>query len=128
MNINWRTMFALPEKKTYQELRALYRVSDFLVQATLAEGFGKAPIEAMFHGVIPLISKTAMANEMTGDGSRGFTFDVTVKESLFITIEKALCSHELFASMINDGRQYVKTQTLESWACGYVEKINTFFR
>ncbi|CAN5732521.1 hypothetical protein BH10BAC2_BH10BAC2_16200 [soil metagenome] len=114
-------------KKTYHQLRALYREAIFLVQATLVEGFGKAPVEAMFHGVIPILSKTAMAEEMTGNGARGFTFDTSVKESLFVTIKNALSVQHGFCEMIHNGRQYVKHQTLESWANEYVEKINVSF-
>jgi hypothetical protein len=43
-----------------------------MVQATLVEGFGKAPVEAMCHGVIPLLSKTAMADEMTAQRKKRF--------------------------------------------------------
>lgn len=114
-------------KKTYHQLRALYREANLLVQATLVEGFGKAPVEAMFHGVIPVLSKTAMAEEMTGNGIRGFTFDASVKESLFITIKNALGTQHVFNAMIHNGRHYVKHQTLESWAREYVEKMNAFF-
>lgn len=114
-------------KKSYHQLRTLYREVNFLVQATLAEGFGKAPVEAMFHGVIPMLSKTAMANEMTGDGRRGFIFDVSSKESLFQTIQTALKEQDKFCDMIHSGRQYVKNQTLESWAHEYVAKINASF-
>ena len=56
----------LEGKKTDGELRALYRQSDFLIQAPRVEGFGKVPVEGFFHGVVPLLSNVALAAEMTG--------------------------------------------------------------
>jgi len=114
-------------KKTYTELRAIYRSANFLVQPTLVEGFGKAPVEAMAHGVIPVLNKVAMANEMTGNGKRGYIFDATDQSSLQEIILKALGEQHLFGSMIENGRQYVKLQTLENWVNDFIYRINVFY-
>ena len=121
---NLGTSVFLAGKKTYEQLRVLYRKADFLVQPTLVEGFGKVPIEAMFHGVIPVLSKTALSNEMTGNGKHGFIFDVQDKEALYALINSVLARKESFAGIINNGRNFVKQHTLEHWADTLIKQIN----
>jgi len=111
-------------KKTYEELQVLYRKANFMVQATLVEGFGKAPIEAMCHGVIPLLSKTAMADEMTGSGQRGFTFDTNDVAKLAEFIVALSNQPEELVRLVKHGRHYVKSQTLEQWASALIEQID----
>lgn len=124
---NLSSCVSITGKKTYQELRALYRQANFLVQPALIEGFGKPPVEAMFHGVIPVLSEVAMAEEMTGDGSRGYTFSVNDKKNLECLIYKIMNEQHRFAQTIKNGRDYAQEQTLEKWADDYVETINAFF-
>lgn len=119
-----REYVCLTGRKTYEELQTFYRKSDFIVQATLSEGFGKAPIEAMCHGVIPLLSKTAMAEEMTGNGIRGYIFDNTKINSLIELIKDILKQNEQLIGLIENGRRYVRSQTLEKWAMEIVNNLN----
>jgi len=114
-------------QKNYRELRQLYRVSHFLVQPTLVEGFGKAPIEAMFHGVIPVLNRVAMAEEMTEKGKRGYIFSADNPDNLEELIYKIMSEQNRFADMVECGRKYAQHQTLENWAKYYVETINDFF-
>lgn len=125
---NLNSYVSITGKKTYQELRALYRQSNFLVQPALIEGFGKAPVEAMFHGVIPVLSEVAMAAEMTGNGSRGYTFSVNDTKNLECLIYKMMNEQAKFGQMIGNGRNYAKEQTLEKWANDYVEAVMHFFK
>ncbi len=125
---NLNCCVSITGKKTYQELRELYRKANFLVQATLVEGFGKAPVEAMFHGVIPILSKVAMANEMSGNGSRGYVFSVNNIKNLECLIYKIMGEQDRLVEMIENGRKYAKEQTLENWAKDYVQTINIFFK
>lgn len=115
-------------KKTYNELRELYRRSDFLVQAALVEPFGKTPVEALFHGVIPVLNEVAMSNEMTGNGSRGYTFVADDPVNLEQLIYKMMDEQNKLPGMIENGRKYVKEQTLEIWASGYASTLNSFFK
>ncbi len=114
-------------KKTYGQLRELYRKSDFLVQAALVEGFGKVPIEGFFHGVVPLLNKVALSGEMTGNGERGFEFSADSINNL-TTLIKYVCKNTgQLPKMIENGRAYAQTQTLENWAQTYVNTINEYF-
>lgn len=113
-------------KKTYEALQVIYRKSNFIVQSSLVEGFGKAPIEAMCHGVIPLLSKTAMSEEMTANGLRGYTFDVADPYSLIHLITGLLDEQTKLSSLIDNGRRYVKEQTLELWAANLADKVDNW--
>lgn len=114
-------------KKNHIELRALYRQHDFVVQAPLSEGFGKVPIEGFFHGVIPVINNIAMAKHMTGQLERGFLFDASDPGQLAEILTSLPSKNEDLPAMIEKGRAYAKSQTLEAWAADYYSTIINYF-
>lgn len=114
-------------KKNHIELRELYRKQDFVVQAPLSEGFGKVPMEGFFHGVIPVISKTSMAAYITGNEDRGFLFDANNEQSLVDTLQRIKQNKEALPSMIEKGRTFAKSQTLEAWAAEYYKTVTEYF-
>lgn len=117
----------LTGKKNFTELRNLYRESNFLIQAPFAEGFGKVPIEGFFHGVVPIISNTALANEMIGNNERGFKFSNNNIDALLNIIVKSANENETISEMIVNGRAYAKKHTIENWIEAYIKAINVFF-
>jgi glycosyltransferase involved in cell wall biosynthesis len=114
-------------KKNDVELRELYRNNDFVVQAPLSEGFGKVPVEGFFHGLVPVISNTVMAKFMTGNEERGFVFDALSDVSLADKLVYIAQSQHLLPQMIENGRAFAKSQTLEAWASQYYNKITEYF-
>lgn len=114
-------------KKTYAELRELYRQHDFVVQAPFSEGFGKVPVEGFFHGVIPVINNISMARYMTGDQERGFLFDATDERNLAETLVRMKNRVGDLPKMIMKGRQFAKGQTLEEWAKEYYQTVTNYF-
>jgi glycosyltransferase involved in cell wall biosynthesis len=114
-------------KKNDLELRELYRNNDFVVQAPLSEGFGKVPVEGFFHGLVPVISNTVMAKFMTGDEERGFVFDASNEHSLANTLLRIREQQYLLPQIIERGRAFAKSQTLEAWASEYYNKIEEYF-
>ena len=117
----------LAGKKTDRELRTLYRRSDFLIQAPRVEGFGKVPVEGFFHGVVPLLSNVALASEMTGEGKRGYMFDIGDKAALVQLIKRVWQQKDKLATVIRNGRAYARYHTLDNWADLYHEKIGHYF-
>ncbi|HVX51278.1 MAG TPA: glycosyltransferase [Chitinophagaceae bacterium] len=113
-------------KKNHTQLRELYRQSDFLIQASIVEGFGKVPIEGFFHGVIPLLSRVALADEITGNGSRGFVFSITDVNNLVTLIKQVVITANLDELIIR-GRAYAKSQTLENWTSVLIDTINGYY-
>lgn len=115
-------------KKTISELRELYRESDFVVQAPLAEGFGKVPVEGFFHGVIPVINNISLAFVITGNQERGYLFEATKPQNLvnaLLTIQKEM---NVLPSKIVKGREYARTKTLKAWAKEYYEVISEYYK
>jgi glycosyltransferase involved in cell wall biosynthesis len=127
-NYNLKNEVKLVGKRKADELRDLYRQHDFVVQAPLAEGFGKVPIEGFFHGVIPVISNTSMAGYMTGlNEEKGFLFDATSVDSLVDALTKIKQKEHLLPAMIERGRVLAQTQTLEAWAQEYYNTLIEYF-
>jgi glycosyltransferase involved in cell wall biosynthesis len=117
----------LAGKKTAEELRELYRQHDFVVQAPLAEGFGKVPIEGFFHGVVPVINSVSMAFLITGNGERGFLFDEAVPQKIADALISIKGRVKILPQMIYNGRAYAKKQTLKAWADEYYNTIIKYF-
>ena len=116
-------------KKNYQQLRALYRQSDFVVQAPIMEGFGKVPVEGFFHGVVPILNNVSMAGYMTGKNEeRGFLFNDGNAENLADKVLEISKKISLLPTIIKNGRQFAQSQTLESWANEYYETVYQFYQ
>ncbi len=114
-------------KTNWSELRGLYREHDFVVQAPLFEGFGKVPVEGFFHGCIPVINNISMAKQMTGEEERGFLFDAADPVNLATTLSAIKNKIHLLPGMIQNGRSYAQSQTLEAWANNYYQTVTRYF-
>jgi glycosyltransferase involved in cell wall biosynthesis len=117
----------LAGKKNYTELQALYRQHDFVLQAPLKEGFGKVPVEGFFHGLIPIISNTSMAGHITANGERGFLFNASNEGDLAKTLLSIREKKEVLPVMVEKGRAFAKSQTLEAWAEEYYKTVTNYF-
>ncbi|MBS1731240.1 MAG: glycosyltransferase [Bacteroidetes bacterium] len=108
------------------ELRILYRKADFLIQASLVEGYGKVPVEGYFHGVVPFLYHTAMSEEILGAGKYGFEFEnlnpVSFAQYLLSKIE----DQADIVNKLKAGRQYAKSLTLDQWSLEMIEVIKQY--
>lgn len=96
-------------------VRQAYRQADFVVQAPHAEGYGKVPIEAFFHGVVPILSDVGMSAQIVGGTERGacYPFDNAAAAAAAI-LELATDPSEM-VRRIENGRQYARKHTLDAW-------------
>lgn len=117
----------LTGRKSYEDLRTWYRQADFLLQAPLAEGFGKTPLEGFFHGVVPFLSDTAFAQQMTGSGERGFVFSPDKPATLATLLLAQWKDQPALADKLVKGRDYARLFTLENWADQITESIDHYF-
>lgn len=117
----------LTGKLNYENVRKLYRESNFVVQAPYMEGFGKVPLEGYFHGALPIINNISMAGFITKYGSLGYTFDATIKDSLFNILNNLHNNPSQVIDRIELSRNFVKQFTLESWAKEYSLKLNEYY-
>jgi glycosyltransferase involved in cell wall biosynthesis len=99
------------------EVRRRYREADFVIQPTRAEGFGKVPIEAFFHGVIPIMSDVNLHPQFAGSGE-------TARGRCFPTEDHVACAEHVadlasrpaeMMRLITNGRPYARRFTLEAW-------------
>ena len=125
---NLQKNISLMGKSGSDDVRALYRKSDFLIQAPIAEGFGKVPVEGFFHGVIPLLSNTAYAQEMTGkNNERGYTFIPDNAGNIAALILNITKNNSRLPAMIEEGRAFAKSNNLNHWAEMYYRDVCNFY-
>lgn len=116
--------------QNYSEVRQLLRTNDFLIHASLSEGFAKVPIEAMFHGCIPILgNKILLAEKFMQNKKNGFIFNTDDRNSLADICIKIYQEQPLseLSSMIQSGRNFVVGFTLENWAAHYNKIIKEYF-
>ncbi|MFZ1799380.1 MAG: glycosyltransferase [Chitinophagaceae bacterium] len=109
------------------DLRMLYRKSDFLIQASLIEGYGKVPVEGYFHGVIPFLHKTQMTNVILDNGKCGFAFEANDPVIFAQFLMETIQQKSLLAEKIIAGRNFSKGLTLEKWSARIVETVQNFY-
>ena len=114
-------------KKTDKELRELYRNADLLIQSPITEGYGKVPLEGLFHGVIPVLGNKGMAKIIIGQNERGFLFPLTDPAILATLLKRIPDNRDILIQMIENGREYTRELTLENWGNYYFEKIYKYF-
>ena len=127
---NLKHEIKLAGPKNYMEVRELLRSNDFLLHASFSEGFAKVPIEAMFHGCIPILgNKILLAEKFLQNNKNGFIFNTDEKYSLADICLKIYKEQPLqqLAFMINNGRNFVAGYTLEKWAEHYIHILHQYF-
>lgn len=113
--------------KSSGQLQQIYKQANFVVQASLVEGFGKVPVEGYFFGAIPILHNTGMAGVITGFGQRGFLFEATKKNDLLNLLEALYTKHYNFPAMIAQGREFVEKLTLENWSAQMISEVEKFY-
>lgn len=115
----------LTGKKTDVELKELYRQSDFVIQAPVAEGFGKVPIEGFCHGVVPILSATALAGEMIGNNNnRGYLFALGDVNTLVDVIKNTELDYDKLPAMIREGRRFSQKYTIDNWIDAFKKALD----
>lgn len=113
---------------SHERVRQFLRESDFVVQATQIEGFGKVPIEAFFHGTVPILSDVNISKQLVGGTLRGRTFPQNdLKRAVQIIAELAVNPSEV-ASMIQEGRNFAQTMTMEAWRQHLQSMLETYWQ
>ncbi|HXY29787.1 MAG TPA: glycosyltransferase [Gemmatimonadaceae bacterium] len=91
--------------------------SDLCVQPSLTEGYSKAWLDAMAHGVPVLSSAVGAAKVVLGsNGERGWTTTPGDVEALATALELALTQRIDWPALRHRCREYAECRTLESWA------------
>ena len=102
-------------KVSQEVVRMFYRQSSFVIQPSFTEGYSKVPVEALFHGVIPILSDVSTNPEIVGYGSRGRFFSLNQVQSIADHISDLVNHPSEMIRIIDNGRAYARTVTLEAW-------------
>ncbi len=97
-------------------------VADLCVQPSLTEGFSKAWLDAMAHGLPVLASNVGAASAVIGTrGERGWLVVPGDRQALADAIRRVLVDRQDWSALRRRCRAYVEGRTLEAWA----ERIGT---
>lgn len=92
-------------------------VADVCVQPSLTEGFSKAWLDAMAHGLPVLASDVGAASAVIGTrGERGWLVPPGNSEALARAIREVLVQPQDWSALRRRCRAYVESRTLEAWA------------
>lgn len=98
-------------------LSKLFGESDFCVQPSLTEGFSKAWLDAMAHGLPVLASEVGAARAVIGgDCRRGWLVPPGDINALAATLRQVLAGPVDWPALRLRCRTYVEGHTLEAWA------------
>jgi len=89
-----------------------YKRAHFLILPSKSEGWPKVIAEAMFWGVIPLVTPISCVPWMVGEGSRGILLDIDVNKDVS-AFAKAIKDEKMLQAMSIDGQQWSHQYTLD---------------
>jgi len=91
-----------------------YQKAHFLILPSKSEGWPKVIAEAMFWGVIPLVTPISCVPWMLGEGSRGMLLDLDVSTDVS-AFAKALKDSKSLKEMSIQGQQWSHQYTLDAF-------------
>lgn len=94
-----------------------FQIADVCVQPSLTEGFSKAWLDAMAHGLPVLTSEVGAAHAVIGaDGERGWLVPPGNVDALAIALRRILSEPIDWHTLRRRCRSYVEKRTLDDWA------------
>lgn len=94
-----------------------FLIADFCVQPSLTEGFSKAWLDAMSHGLPVLASAVGAARAVIGaEGERGWVVPPGNADGLATALRRILSEPMDWQALRKRCRAYVEKRTLENWA------------
>lgn len=97
-----------------QVVQEAYQKSHFLILPSKSEGWPKVIAEAMFWGVIPLVTPISCVPWMLGGGARGIVLDLDVSTDVS-AFAKALKDRNRLKEMSLQGQQWSHQYTLDAF-------------
>ncbi len=106
------------------QLQSYYRRADFVIQPSIIEGYGKVPVEGMFHGAVPLLSSVSMHPYFVGSHElRGTLIDLSRPQHILEVLNSYVSNPSRWISAIEQGRTFSQSFTLESWTNSMLEVL-----
>ena len=95
-------------------IQKAYKEAHFLILPSKSEGWPKVIAEAMFWGVIPLVTPISCVPWMIGEGSRGILLDLNLSKDVS-AFAKALKDKKQLEEMSINGQQWSHQYTLDTF-------------
>jgi glycosyltransferase involved in cell wall biosynthesis len=99
----------------HPDVMAAFADADVNLLTTRQEGYGKVLLEGMVHGVVPVFSRSPVADEIAGGGERGVVVDADDWRGLADQVERLLDDRDRWAGMARAARAFAGTVTLENF-------------
>ncbi|WP_299684282.1 glycosyltransferase [uncultured Dokdonia sp.] len=99
-----------------------YKKADFLILPSKSEGWPKVVAEAMFWGVIPIVTPVSCVAWMLGNGKRGMLLEVSLEEDVS-AFAKAITATETLQNMSLEGQQWSHNYTLDKFESSILELL-----
>jgi glycosyltransferase involved in cell wall biosynthesis len=115
LSLGLEDVVALPGALSYAEVCDAYRRAHFNVLASRREGYGKVVTEGMLHGCVPVAADVGIIAQMVDHGRRGRTFPLGDSNALADLLQNLSDRPEQIAEMLEEGRRYARTVTLEAF-------------
>jgi glycosyltransferase involved in cell wall biosynthesis len=97
-----------------EHIENAYKVSDFLILPSMSEGWPKVVAEAMFWGVIPIVTKISCVPWMLGQGTRGLFLGLDLDQDKQAIVQ-LLENKALLKEMSAQGQSWAQQYTLDSF-------------
>ena len=104
----------LHEIQTAEKVEEIYKESDFLLLPSKSEGWPKVVAEAMFWGVIPIVTKISCVPWMLGMGKRGILLESNLENDVD-TLAKQIRNLDLLNEMSIKAQKWSHQYTLDDF-------------
>ncbi len=108
--------------QTAEVVQEAYKKAHFLLLPSKSEGWPKVVAEAMFWGVIPIVTPISCVSWMLGGGTRGILLDVQVDRDVS-AFAKAVKSPEILQKMAVEGQKWSHQYTLDTFESSIKELL-----
>jgi len=110
---------------TRKELANIFQKSDLYIDASLTEGFGLVPLEAMTAGNVVVVSNSGGVNDYLKDGVNGFAVDnVNNVDNYIEKIDLLLTNEKLYQEIKANMKEMIKKFDYDNIIDEYIEFFN----
>jgi glycosyltransferase involved in cell wall biosynthesis len=98
--------------QTSETIENAYREAQFLILPSKSEGWPKVVAEAMFWGVIPIVTKISCVPWMLGHGSRGILLSMDLEKDA-LNIEQTVIQDSKLENLSEKAKEWSQEYTLD---------------
>lgn len=112
----------------HSRVLTLLAEADLQVLTTRQEGYGKVLLEGMVVGLVPILTDSPMADDISGHGTRGEVVRADLPNEVADAVESLIADRGRWSSMADEARRYAGTHTLEAYGARVREMLEHHWR